>query len=125
MKFLLPTLAVAFGAFCVWLTVRIINRRERWAKWTLAVMIAVLPALYILSFGLAVRSSAVPLREYQNGSVSITCVPHAFWPIGWFSSYGESEMKLFSWYMRVWMPDDTVTSGPISGDGNRYWTFTN
>jgi len=32
---LLPTLAVV-AAFCVWLTVRIVNRRERWAKWTLA-----------------------------------------------------------------------------------------
>ncbi|MBI3860989.1 MAG: hypothetical protein HY290_03755 [Planctomycetia bacterium] len=36
MTLLLPTLAVAFAAFCVWLTVRIVNRKERWAKWTLA-----------------------------------------------------------------------------------------
>ncbi|MFN0053782.1 MAG: hypothetical protein ACKV0T_16505 [Planctomycetales bacterium] len=49
MAILLPTLAVAFAAFCVWLTVRIANRRERWAKWTLAV-VAVL-ALYVASFG--------------------------------------------------------------------------
>lgn len=34
MTILLPALAVAFAAFCVWLTVRIVNRRERWAKWT-------------------------------------------------------------------------------------------
>jgi hypothetical protein len=33
---LLPALAVAFAAFCVWLGVRVYNRRERWAKWTLA-----------------------------------------------------------------------------------------
>jgi hypothetical protein len=31
--------AVAFAAFCVWLTVRVVNRRERWAKWMLAVVI--------------------------------------------------------------------------------------
>ena len=33
MTTLLPTLAVAFAAFCVWLTVRIVNRREGRAKW--------------------------------------------------------------------------------------------
>jgi hypothetical protein len=43
---LLSTLAVAFAAFCVWLTVRIVNRRERWAKWTLAVVVG-LPVLYV------------------------------------------------------------------------------
>ncbi len=26
--------AVAFAAFCVWLAVRLVNRRERWTKWT-------------------------------------------------------------------------------------------
>ena len=50
MTILLPTLAVAFAAFCVWLTVRIVNRRERWAKWTLAVTLS-LPVLYVASFG--------------------------------------------------------------------------
>jgi len=50
MSIVLPTLAVAFAAFCIWLAVRIVNRRERWAKRTLAVMI-VLPAMYVLSFG--------------------------------------------------------------------------
>ena len=32
----LSIFGVTFAAFCVWLTVRIISRRERWAKWTLA-----------------------------------------------------------------------------------------
>ena len=45
---ILAALGVAFAAFCVWLTVRIINRRERWAKWTLAVMLS-LSVLYVLS----------------------------------------------------------------------------
>jgi len=45
-----PTiLAIAFAAFCVWLTVRIVNRRERWAKWMLAGVIG-LPVLYVASF---------------------------------------------------------------------------
>jgi hypothetical protein len=50
MAIILPTLAVFFAAFCVWLTVRIINRKERWAKWTLAAVVG-LPVLYVLSFG--------------------------------------------------------------------------
>ena len=34
MSVALPALAAAFAAFCVWLGVRVYNRRERWAKWT-------------------------------------------------------------------------------------------
>src|SRR5580765_537788 len=42
-------LAIAFAAICIWLTVRIINRWERWAKW-LAVAVAAM-TLYPLTFG--------------------------------------------------------------------------
>jgi hypothetical protein len=53
---ILAVIAVTFTAFCVWLGVRIVNRRERWAKRT-AVVFAVLaayslgvwPALWISS----------------------------------------------------------------------------
>jgi hypothetical protein len=44
MTILLPTLAAIFAAFCVWLGVRIFNRRERWAKWTLAALFS--PAVF-------------------------------------------------------------------------------
>jgi uncharacterized membrane protein (UPF0127 family) len=50
MNILLAVLAAAFVAFCVWLFVRIVNRRERWAKWMLATML-LLPVLYVTSFG--------------------------------------------------------------------------
>jgi len=43
-------LGVIFAALAVWLAVRIINRRERWAKRT-AVTLIVLLALYGLSIG--------------------------------------------------------------------------
>jgi hypothetical protein len=43
-------LVVAFIAFCIWLTVRIVNRRERWAIQT-AVAFAMVPVLYPLSLG--------------------------------------------------------------------------
>ena len=51
MTIFLPTLAVAFAAFCVWRTVRIVNRRERWAKWTLAVVVG-MPVLVIAAVAL-------------------------------------------------------------------------
>ena len=50
MSSILPALAVGFAACCLWLTVRIINRRERWAKRTLAAILSLL-ALYPFSYG--------------------------------------------------------------------------
>ena len=50
MTILIPALVVAFAAFYVRLTVQIVNRRERWAKWTLAATLA-LPVFYVASFG--------------------------------------------------------------------------
>jgi hypothetical protein len=47
----LPALGAAFAAFCLWLTVRIINRRERWAKRTAAALLFVVLVAYPLSFG--------------------------------------------------------------------------
>ncbi len=44
----LSTFGITLAAICIWLTVRIVNRRERWAKWTLAAT-AVL-ALYVQSW---------------------------------------------------------------------------
>jgi len=49
----LAGVAVVFSAFVVWLAVRIINRRGRWAKRT-AIAPAASPVIYVLSFGPAV-----------------------------------------------------------------------
>jgi hypothetical protein len=68
MTIVLSTLAVTFAAFCVWLTVRIVNRRERWAKRTLAAAIG-LPVLYVLSFGPACWISS---RVQRSGKVVST-----------------------------------------------------
>jgi hypothetical protein len=54
MEIALSVFGIAFVAFCVWLTVRIINRRERWAKWTLAGVVG-LPLLYVLTMVLSFR----------------------------------------------------------------------
>jgi hypothetical protein len=50
MEIALATFGATFTASCVWLGVRIVNRRERWAKWTLAAAVG-LPTLYVASFG--------------------------------------------------------------------------
>jgi hypothetical protein len=50
MTILLPAVATAFATFCIWLTVRIVNRRERWAKSMLAAVVG-LAVLYVASFG--------------------------------------------------------------------------
>jgi|SRR5579863_385320 len=84
MTILLPTLAVAFAAFCVWLTVRIVNRKERWAKRTLGLAID-LPDLYLASFGAACWFAEESCSTH--GDV-MCCVPHAYWPVGWMATRG-------------------------------------
>lgn len=67
---ILPALAIAFAAFCVWLGVRIFNRRERWAKRTLAALVGLpVPWAHMLDL---VRPEAVVnmqfLREFVHRS---------------------------------------------------------
>jgi hypothetical protein len=72
---LLPTLATAFAALCVWLTVRIVNRKEQWAKWTLAAALGV-SVLFVLSFE--------PAR----------------WPPSSLRTGGEVDRVRFRWHVR-------------------------
>lgn len=51
MTLVLPALSVTFAAICVWLTVRIVNRRERWAKWA-AVAVLVYAAYFTFVYHL-------------------------------------------------------------------------
>jgi hypothetical protein len=76
MTLLLPALSLAFASFCVWLTVRIVNRRERWAKWT-AAGVAGVPLLYIASFGPACWWFSHD--SYVHG---IRVAPRIYWPLG-------------------------------------------
>ena len=82
MTILLSTLAVASAAFCIWLMVRVVNRRDRWAKWTLAVV--GVPALYIASFG--------PACWLSDREIIPRTVPWRFYdPLAECLAYGESE----------------------------------
>jgi hypothetical protein len=72
MALALTIFGIAFAAICIWLTVRIVNRRERWAKWTLAAVIA-MPVLYVASFGPACWISS--RTETGAGMVAIVYQP--------------------------------------------------
>jgi hypothetical protein len=50
MALTLTIFEISFAALCVWLGVRIFNRRERWSKRALVITV-LLPALYVASFG--------------------------------------------------------------------------
>jgi len=94
MSILLPILAVSFAAFCVWLTVRILNRRERWAKWTLAALI-VLPTLYVLSTG--------PALWLWGGDQKIPEWLFAiYWPIRAIPDGPDLIEDAFVWYLDLW-----------------------
>ena len=85
MTILLPILAVAFAAFCIWLTVRIVNRRERWAKWTLAAVIGA-PVLYVASFGPACWLCQQLILPQRAAWI-------IFQPLTWLCVHGQSPMK--------------------------------
>ena len=90
----LPVLAVAFTAFCVWLTVRFVNRRERWAKWTLVAIVG-LPVLYVASFGPACW---IVSRNNLNGNWLFI----AYRPLVWIMENGpESAFTSLVWYSLV------------------------
>ena len=103
MTIILPALAVAFAAFCVWLTMRTINRRERWAKWTLAAAVGV-PALYVVSFGPACWISSQTLDRVDR--IEAQTLNMIYQPILSLAWNGPSIVKgPARWYMRLWSSD--------------------
>jgi hypothetical protein len=76
----LLVLSVAFGAYGVWLTVRIANRRERWAK-RLAVATVMATTLYPLSLGPACWLAG-------ENETALAVVPNVYYPILWLARAG-------------------------------------
>ena len=103
MTILLPALGVAFAAFCVWLTVRIVNRWERWAKWTLAAFVG-LSVLYVLSFGPACWISSHTLdRGDRIGAQTVNMMYQPILSLAWS---GPSIVQgPIIWYARLWSSD--------------------
>ena len=103
----LAIFGVAFAAFCIWLTVRIVNRREKWAKWTMVSLIA-LPVLYVASFGpwlwLSEHDYFGLLDLDQRVDIN-DAIDTVFHPLGWARRHSRMSRSVIDWYARLWIDD--------------------
>jgi hypothetical protein len=104
---------VVFAAFCVWLTVRIVNRRERWAKRTLVAVIVGLPVLYVASFGPACWMTAADPAD----TTLRAALPNVYFPIGWAIIRSEAVAEAADAYGRLGMPQNTRVLIPFEIGG--------
>jgi len=89
---------IAFAAFCIWLTVRIVNRRERWAKRLAAALVALMLG-YVLSFGPMARLEA---RRDLPKSLE-PAFEAVYLPFGLGVNFGPQWMRsAIIWYLQVW-----------------------
>jgi len=104
----LSIFGVAFAAFCIWLTVRIVNRRERWAKWTLT-MAAGLPMLYVASFGPSVW---IVSRQYDFTQDPNWREPpwlnRIYWLLARAMSAENAVDSALTFYARLAAPEDLI-----------------
>lgn len=91
---ILSVSAVAYLAVLLWLGVRIFNRRERWAKWTLVGAIFEVPLIYVLSIGPACWWVS------RNGH---QWLPDHYWPVGYCGANSETARKFICWYAQIGM----------------------
>jgi hypothetical protein len=93
MTILLPALAVSFAAFCVWLGVRIVNRRERWAK-RMAVALTAAVMLYVLSVGAVCRM----LTLAGDPGWAVEAYHTVYAPIWWIYDNGPQPIRSAIWW---------------------------
>jgi hypothetical protein len=90
MSITLPALVAAFAAFCVWLTVRIVNRSERWAKWTAAGIVAffiIYPVSYPWAQAIYINAYLKAESRGEQLPIWIDAVATKFQaPMGWAMS---------------------------------------
>ena len=108
---------VAFAALYIWLAVRIINRRERWAKWALATVIGV-PALYPLSFGPVCWRASRPFANVGIAGSEDGHIPIVYWPICAEARKSSGTLaKAINWYATVGMSSDSIIWMPMDSIG--------
>ena len=114
MTIILPAVGVAFAALCVWLCVRIVNRRDRRANW---IALALLILAYPMSFGPVCRIMLPPGKDTLYA-------PRIYWPIGWAAKKSGFVRSAAGWYVGLLMPNNikwvTVPIKP-SGSGTIIW----
>jgi hypothetical protein len=109
---ILSALAVTFAAlvaFCTWLVVRFVNRRERWAKRMLVGIVIITPVLYVLGSG-----PATFLITHWLISAKAQQELAAFYsPLNWIAENGPAPVRdsLF-WYTNLWRSDDPLIDDP-------------
>jgi hypothetical protein len=94
-------IGVAFAAFGIWLAVRIVNRRERWAKRT-AVGVVVVVLAYLASFGPFVWCCQRNLLP----AWAVTAGMYVYWPQV-FAGTDRAPQALraaLNWYGNLWVP---------------------
>ncbi len=122
MMMVFSTLSVAFAAFVVWLAVRIINRRERWAKRTAMAVMAAAPVLYVLSFGPVCWMmtpqdvSAWNPKTRLYSSLRLVSVPGVYFPIGWGASRSDLLREVFARFAHPGGPSDVMFVIPTCWD---------
>jgi hypothetical protein len=111
MAVLVLSLGITYAAVCVWLAVRIVKRRERWAKLSLAAVVS-LPVLYVLSIG---PVAWLNTRHRMPESVS-RAIKHAHDPIDWLMAHSPKPFdNAIRWYAQLWYaspPPPDTTSPP-------------
>jgi hypothetical protein len=118
MALALSVLCVLFAALSIWLTVRTLNRRERWAKWIFAALL-VWPVLYVVSLGPVCWWTAKPVTYLIKGGTE-PVVSIIYSPLGWASRLGHNPIrKGLNWWITVGMQADTVVMIPVGLPGQR------
>jgi hypothetical protein len=107
---ILARVGLAVAAFSIWLTIRIFNRRERWAKRTAAVLVAV-PILYVLSFGPACWWFTDRSFGYAFRMPSV-----AYWPMGWTVRHSPKPVSsAVCWYAKVGNSEELLVPAEWGG----------
>jgi hypothetical protein len=122
MEILFLALAVAYAASAIWLTVRIVNRRERWAKRT-ALAVACLPLLYVLSFGPACWLAATPRVAGRSDGPRLAM--RFYFPIGALIHHTRSEnRKPLLWWINFGARHGGRVIIPTDASGKSWYGFT-
>ncbi len=93
MRILFQTMGVVVAAFCIWIGVRLVNRRERWAKRTTVSLSVSFPVLYVLNIGPAAKL-AQSTGEYW------LMLPYC--PIAWLVEASETIGSIVFFYCALW-----------------------
>jgi hypothetical protein len=105
-------IGVTYAAVCIWIGVRLFNRRERWVKGT-ALALAILPVLFALSSGpmsmigfeSVVRHTPTVLPDgttvmSASGETGIsTWFPMAYAPLFWVGEYTGGDFVFQYWML--------------------------